>query len=53
MAVTPMAVMTPSNTRSTVSNFGYPTPSGLLLSGDRTDHMSVRYLMDRYNPDHV
>ncbi len=23
-------------------------PSGLLFPGDRTDHMSVRYLMDRY-----
>ncbi len=25
-------------------------PSGLLFPGDRTDHMSVRYLMDRYRP---
>ena len=25
-------------------------PTGLLLPGDRTDHMSVRYLMDRYRP---
>ena len=25
-------------------------PGGLLFSGDRTDHMSVRYLMDRYRP---
>ncbi|MGB3764010.1 MAG: site-specific integrase [Ornithinimicrobium sp.] len=24
--------------------------SGLLFPGDRTDHMSVRYLMDRYRP---
>lgn len=27
-----------------------PGPTGLLFSGDRTDHMSVRYLMDRYRP---
>lgn len=25
-------------------------PSGLLFPGDRTDHMSARYLMDRYRP---
>jgi integrase len=25
-------------------------PMGLLFPGDRTDHMSVRYLMDRYRP---
>lgn len=25
-------------------------PDGLLFPGDRTDHMSVRYLMDRYRP---
>lgn len=25
-------------------------PTGLLFPGDRTDHMSVRYLMDRYRP---
>ncbi len=25
-------------------------PWGLLFPGDRTDHMSVRYLMDRYRP---
>lgn len=25
-------------------------PNGLLFPGDRTDHMSVRYLMDRYRP---
>lgn len=25
-------------------------PEGLLFPGDRTDHMSVRYLMDRYRP---
>lgn len=25
-------------------------PLGLLFPGDRTDHMSVRYLMDRYRP---
>lgn len=25
-------------------------PAGLLFPGDRTDHMSVRYLMDRYRP---
>jgi integrase len=25
-------------------------PRGLLFPGDRTDHMSVRYLMDRYRP---
>jgi len=25
-------------------------PSGLLFPGDRSDHMSVRYLMDRYRP---
>ena len=25
-------------------------PSGLVFPGDRTDHMSVRYLMDRYRP---
>jgi integrase len=25
-------------------------PSGLLFPGDRTDHMSVRYLMDRFRP---
>jgi integrase len=25
-------------------------PIGLLFPGDRTDHMSVRYLMDRYRP---
>ncbi len=25
-------------------------PHGLLFPGDRTDHMSVRYLMDRYRP---
>ena len=25
-----------------------PGPTGLLFPGDRTDHMSVRYLMDRY-----
>jgi len=25
-------------------------PSGLLFPGDRADHMSVRYLMDRYRP---
>ena len=25
-------------------------PSGLLFPGDRTDHMSVRYLMDHYHP---
>jgi len=24
--------------------------NGLLFPGDRTDHMSVRYLMDRYRP---
>ena len=24
--------------------------AGLLVPGDRTDHMSVRYLMDRYRP---
>lgn len=24
--------------------------TGLLFPGDRTDHMSVRYLMDRYKP---
>ncbi len=27
-----------------------PGPAGLLFAGDRTDHMSVRYLMDRYRP---
>lgn len=27
-----------------------PGPAGLLFHGDRTDHMSVRYLMDRYRP---
>lgn len=27
-----------------------PGPDGLLFPGDRTDHMSVRYLMDRYRP---
>ncbi|MQW77082.1 tyrosine-type recombinase/integrase [Nocardioides sp. dk4132] len=27
-----------------------PGPAGLLFGGDRTDHMSVRYLMDRYRP---
>lgn len=27
-----------------------PGPGGLLFPGDRTDHMSVRYLMDRYRP---
>jgi integrase len=27
-----------------------PGPAGLLFPGDRTDHMSVRYLMDRYRP---
>ncbi len=27
-----------------------PGPRGLLFPGDRTDHMSVRYLMDRYRP---
>lgn len=26
------------------------SPSGLLFPGDRTDHVSVRYLMDRYRP---
>lgn len=25
-------------------------PNGLLFPGDRSDHMSVRYLMDRYRP---
>jgi integrase len=25
-------------------------PKGLLFPGDRTDHMSARYLMDRYRP---
>jgi integrase len=25
-------------------------PNGLLFPGDRTDHMSVRYLMDRFRP---
>ncbi|WP_395658108.1 tyrosine-type recombinase/integrase [Nocardioides sp.] len=25
-------------------------PAGLLFPGDRTDHMSVRYVMDRYRP---
>jgi len=25
-------------------------PTGLLFPGDRTDHMSVRFLMDRYRP---
>jgi len=27
-----------------------PGPDGLLFPGDRTDHMSVRYLLDRYRP---
>lgn len=27
-----------------------PGEAGLLFPGDRTDHMSVRYLMDRYRP---
>ena len=27
-----------------------PGPAGLLFAGDRTDHMSVRNLMDRYRP---
>lgn len=27
-----------------------PGPTGLLFPGDRTDHMSVRYVMDRYRP---
>ena len=27
-----------------------PGRAGLLFPGDRTDHMSVRYLMDRYRP---
>ena len=27
-----------------------PGPDGLLFPGDRNDHMSVRYLMDRYRP---
>lgn len=27
-----------------------PGPEGLLFPGDRNDHMSVRYLMDRYRP---
>lgn len=27
-----------------------PGPTGLLFPGDRTDHMSVRFLMDRYRP---
>lgn len=27
-----------------------PGAEGLLFPGDRTDHMSVRYLMDRYRP---
>jgi integrase len=27
-----------------------PGTTGLLFPGDRTDHMSVRYLMDRYRP---
>lgn len=26
-------------------------PIGLLFPGDRTDHMSIRYAMDRYRPD--
>ncbi|MEO5661659.1 MAG: site-specific integrase [Nocardioides sp.] len=29
---------------------GAPGPAGLIFPGDRTDHMSVRYLMDRYGP---
>ena len=27
-----------------------PGPTGLLFPGDRSDHMSVRYLMDRFRP---
>ncbi|WP_345528291.1 site-specific integrase [Nocardioides endophyticus] len=27
-----------------------PGPTGLLFPGDRSDHMSARYLMDRYRP---
>ncbi|KAB2813104.1 tyrosine-type recombinase/integrase [Pimelobacter simplex] len=27
-----------------------PGSKGLLFPGDRTDHMSARYLMDRYRP---
>ena len=30
--------------------FAAPGSDGLVFPGDRTDHMSVRYLMDRYRP---
>ena len=36
--------------RSTCSSTPPTGPTGLLFPGDRTDHMSVRYLMDRYRP---
>ena len=32
------------------NGFDVGGPTGLLFPGDRTDHMSVRYLMDRYRP---
>jgi integrase len=33
-----------------LASYAAPGPTGLLFPGERTDHMSVRYLMDRYRP---
>ncbi|GAB3015415.1 putative prophage phiRv2 integrase [Nocardioides flavus (ex Wang et al. 2016)] len=33
-----------------LSEYAATGPAGLLFPGDRSDHMSVRYLMDRYRP---
>lgn len=36
--------------RQHLDSHAAPGPDGLLFPGTRTDHMSVRYLMDRYRP---
>ena len=36
--------------RQHLAQFAVDGPNGLLFPGDRKDHMSVRYVMDRYRP---
>lgn len=46
----PCAAAVPVNAAATPAGAYRPGPSGLLFPGDRTDRMSVGYLMDRYRP---
>ena len=46
----PRPAAVPANAPEASARAHRPRPDGLLFPGDRTDHMSVRYLMDRYRP---